>query len=151
MIAARGMLEIAGCPDVRSHALPFKIYFYGACRDPGPELLLQQCVGHLVIVTTDIDVIIQTRAALFPFGVNIRFNGQGFEGGLVQAVRQVPATGTQMAGDFAVQLIEQGTDRSIQFIEAKEALIAKARHDPTLSQQHRALHLGLIFRLVGLL
>ena len=92
----------------------------------------------------NINVIIQTRAALLPFGVNIRFNRQGFEGGLVQALKQIPATGPQMVGDFAVQLIKQGMDRGIQFIETEEALVSKACHDPALGQKHRAFNLSLL-------
>ncbi len=109
------MLAIAGGAGMGGHALPFKIYLYRARRDPHPQLLLQKLMRHRVIVAPDIDVIVEPGAALLPFGIDIGLDGQWLQRGFVEPLEQIPAAGTKMPGDLAVQLIQAagGSRRSI--------------------------------------
>ena len=74
VIAVGGVLAITRGFGVGGDALSLKIYLYGACGDPRPQLLIQQLVWHRVIMPANIDVLIKTRAALLPLGINVRGN-----------------------------------------------------------------------------
>ena len=53
-------------------------------------------------MAADIDMVIEARAALLPFGINIGLHRQGLQSGPIQAFKQVAAACTKMAADFAV-------------------------------------------------
>ena len=75
-------------------------------------------------MAANIDVVIKAGAALLPFGINVWGNGQRFERREIQAFEQIAAAGTEMAGDLAIELVQQWPDRRVHFIKAKEPLIA---------------------------
>ena len=102
---------------------------------------------HRVIVAANIDMVIKARATLLPFGINIRCQGQWLERRAIQTFKQITAAGTKMAGDLAIELIEQRPDGGVHFIKPKEALIAQPRQNPALGQQNSRLDLCLVFGL----
>ena len=72
--------------------------FHAAIGDAGPELEFGQGVGHRVIVFGDFDVVVETGAALFPFGVLVGLGRQGFEGRPVELLEQLAAAGAEGRG-----------------------------------------------------
>ena len=48
----------------------------GAGGDAGLDLLAQQPVRHRIVMTVDIDVVVEGHAADAPFGINERFRRQ---------------------------------------------------------------------------
>jgi len=124
VVTVGGMLAIAGRALMRSHAFAFKIGLNRSCCDPDPKLLFQQLMRNRVIMPSHIYVVIKANTAFFPFSINLGPHRQGLQGGPVLRLKQIPAAGPQMPGHFPVQLVHQGPDRCVQFIETEEALVA---------------------------
>lgn len=82
----------------------------------------------------DIDMVVQTGAALLPFRIDVWLMGQRLQRGLIQRLEQSSAAGTKMSRDLLVQLIAQGPDRCIHLIKAEECLVTQTRQYPTFSQ-----------------
>jgi hypothetical protein len=64
-------------------------------------------------MATNIDVLIKASTALLPLCINVWGNGQGLERGAIQPLEQITAAGTEMAGDLAIKLIQQGPDGGV--------------------------------------
>ena len=149
VIAVGRMLAVARGSGMGGDALPFKIYLNRACSDPCPQLLLQKLMRHRVVMAANIDMVIKARAALLPFGVNVRVNGQRLQRRAIQAFKQIAAAGTEMAGNLTVELIQQWSDGGVHLIKTKETLVAQPCQNPALGQQNSTLDLCLVFGLPG--
>ena len=57
-------------------------------------------------MAANIEVVIKARAALLPLGINVRGIGQRLQRRAVSAFKQITATGTEMAGDLAIELFQ---------------------------------------------
>ena len=69
MLGHGGVAPVPGTAHVGGDALSLMEDLDGAVRDPDPERLFGQGVGHRVIVLGGLDMVIETGAALLPFGV----------------------------------------------------------------------------------
>ena len=102
----------------------------GAVRDPHPELLFGQGVGHRVIVLGGLDMVIETGAALLPFGVLAGLARQRLQRRLVERLEQLPAGRAEMLCPARVEIVQQLTNGLVQFREAEETVISQAGQDP---------------------
>ena len=84
-------------------------------RQARPDLLAQQCVRHRVIVLLDLDVIIETDAALGPCGILKRFLWQSFQGRAVKLLEQLTTAGSKMPRYAIVELVEKFTNGRVEF------------------------------------
>jgi hypothetical protein len=58
----------------------------GVRGEPHFELVFHQLVRHRVVVTVDLDVVVDVYPHLFPFGVDIRVFRQRLQRGLVDGL-----------------------------------------------------------------
>ena len=147
MLGRRGVAPIARRAHVDRDPFALVEDLDAAIGDACPELLLGQRVGHRVIGLGDHDVVVEAGAALFPFGVFEGHGGQRLEGGPVDPLEQLAARSAQMAGDPAVQILQQFGDGLVQLGQREEAAVAQTGQDPALDDLDGDLHLGLVARL----
>lgn len=84
----------------------------------------------------DCDVVIDPRAALLPFGIDVGLRRQRLQGGPVQLIEQLPAAGAKVAGDLAVEPVQQRADGGVYFPKAEELPVAQGSGLQIASQQH---------------
>jgi hypothetical protein len=113
-----------------------------ALGDARLDLLAQQAVRHRVIMAVDIDVVVESDAALAPLGVDVGLDRQSGERRPVELVEQLAATDAEPAHRPAVELAEQLHDGGIELGQREEALVAQAGQDPALDHLHADLDLG---------
>ena len=65
-------------------------------------------------------MVIKACTALLPLGIYVWVNGQRLERGAIQAFIKITAAGTEMAGDLAIELIQQGPDRRVDLVQTKK-------------------------------
>ncbi len=95
----------------------------------------------------DLDVIIETGAALLPRGVGIGFGGEILERGAVELLEQLPTARSEMAGDAAIELVEELTDGGVGLGQGEEPAVPELGQDPSLDDLDADLDLGLVARL----
>ena len=94
MLGHGGVAPVPGTAHVGGDALSLMEDLDGAVRDPDPERLFGQGVGHRVIVLGGLDMVIETGAALLPFGVLVGLARQPLQRRLVERRRTI-AGGTR--------------------------------------------------------
>src|SRR5260370_41315142 len=78
----------------------------GPRGDPRPQCLAQQRMRHRIIMTGDLDMIVETRSALLPFGVDVRRCWQRLQGRSVCRVEQGASARAQMPRHAGVERYE---------------------------------------------
>lgn len=108
------------------------------------DLLARKAVRDRVVVTADVDVIVDADGSYFPFGVLVARCRQGLHGGLVELIEHRLAAAWKFLVWPRVQPHQQGPYAAVQFIEAEEALVAQPGQYPSLRQQYRRFGFRLI-------
>ena len=147
MFGHGGVAPAAGSAHMGGDALTVMEDLDGALGDPGPELLFGQGMGHRIVMLGDLDMIIETGAALLPFGVLVCLARQRLQRRLIECLEQLPAGCVQMFCDAPVQVLQQFMNGLVQFGEAEETAIAQAGQDPAFDDLDANLHFRLVARL----
>ena len=124
MFVHGGVSAIAGCAHMGGDALALVEDLDGALGDAGPKFLPHQGMGDGIVMLGDLDMVIETGAALFPFGVREGLGGQWSEGRLIKRFEQLPPLCAQMLCDAPVQRFQRFMDGLVQFGEGEETSIA---------------------------
>lgn len=93
----------------------------------------------------DCDVVIEFGLALFSFSINIRGYWQQLQCWFIQLIKKLSVVGTQMMGDFVIELDKQWVDSCVQLSNAEELMVMQLCQYPALSQQYCVLCLCFIF------
>ena len=72
----RGVAPVAGAAHMRCHPSAFMKDLDRAFGNPRPKLLFGQGMGHGIVMLGDLDMVIQTGAALLPFSVLVGLRRQ---------------------------------------------------------------------------
>src|SRR5271166_7180709 len=121
----------------------------GPCGDPRPKRLAQQRMRYRIIVTNDLDMIVETRSALLPFGVNVRRCWERLQGRSVCRVEQGAPARAQMPRYAVVECYEALPDRRVQLRQREEPPVPELGDDPSCRDLHGHFNLGLVARLPG--
>ena len=76
MFGHGGVAPIGRAAHMNSHPPVFVEDLYGAVGDAGPELLLGQDMGHGIVMFGNLHMVIETGAALLPFGILVGLRRQ---------------------------------------------------------------------------
>ena len=144
MLGHGGVAPVPGTAHVGGDALTLMEDLDGAVRDPDPELLFGQGVGHRVIVLGGLDMVIETGAALLPFGVLVGLARQRLQRRLVERLEQLPAGRAEMLCPARVEIVQQLADGLVQFREAEETAISQAAQDPAFDDLDADLHFRFV-------
>ena len=104
---------------------------------------------HRVVVLVGLDVVIDTDAGHFPLRVFVALFRQRAQCWLVHLGEGAGAATRQLLEGPLVQVKQQATQRTVELIEAEEALVAQPRQHPACDHQHAVLDLGLVLRAAG--
>ena len=92
----RAVASFEARADVACHAGPLVEEFYHPGTDTHLELLLDERIGHRIVVAFNFHVIIKVDAGAFPLHLFIGLGWEGLQGGAVECLKQT-ASG---AGQF---------------------------------------------------
>ena len=144
MLGHGGVAPVPGTAHVGGDALSLMEDLDGAVRDPDPELLFGQGVGHRVIVLGGLDMVIETGAALLRFGVLVGLAWQRLQRRLVERLEQLPAGRAEMLCPARVEIVQQLADGLVQFREAEETAISQAGQDPAFDDLDADFHFRFV-------
>ena len=144
MLGHGGVAPVPGTAHVGGDALSLMEDLDGAVRDPDPELLFGHGVGHRVIVLGGLDMVIETGAALLPFGVLVGLARQRLQRRLVERLEQLPAGRAEMLCPARVEIVQQLADGLVQFREAEETAISQAGQDPAFDDLDADFHFRFV-------
>ena len=108
--------------------------------------LLHQGVGHRVVVTVDLDVIVDVDPHPLPGGVDVRGQGQRAQCRTIDRLEGLASRTGQFPEGPLIEPFQQGGDGRVQLAQAEEGLVTQGRQDPALDDLHPGLRLGLIPR-----
>jgi hypothetical protein len=113
------------------------------------QFLAHQLIRNAVIMSLDLDVIVDVRTDLLSLRQDVAFHRQGPQGGLVQLFEQAGSAGIPaFAERSSVQSIQQRRDGFVEVCQREEPGVTQRRHNPALSYLHAGLDLRLISGLV---
>ena len=133
-----------GVSRVRGHAASLEEDLHRVHRVPEFHRLFDQLIGHAVVVTRQLDMVIDVDPGLLPFGVLVGRLRQGPEGGAVEVLKEASAAAFELLEGPLVERGELFGDGGIELVEAEEAAMAKRGHDPALHHLDGFFHLGLV-------
>ena len=120
---------------------------HGAFAVTGLQLLSDQLVGHRVVVTVDLDVVVDIHPHLFPLGKFVGLSGQGTQRRALELLEQLPTGARQLLEGAGVEPFEKAGDFPVQVRQREEGAVAQHRQDPAFDQEYTGLRLGLVARL----
>ena len=144
MIGHGRVVTPCGGAHVRGDALTASIDLDGCWREPRLHLLVDQRVRDRVVMTIDLDVIVDVDASLLPFAVDKRHKRQRPKSWTVDALEKIGAARLVHAHDPGVQFREQLGDALIERAQREEGLVAQTRQDPALGDLHAYFDLGFV-------
>jgi len=126
------------------HAFPLVKKFHDLCTQTYVELLLDQRIGHGVVVAFDFHVVINVDPGVFPFSIFIGLRWQGPEGGTVERLKQTLTRAREFFERTGMQGWHEGLEGRIDLSEGEEGVVPEPRENPALHDLPPDLHLGLI-------
>src|SRR6266480_7063416 len=108
----------------------------GPRGDPRPQRLAQQRMRHRIIMTSDLDMIVETRPALLPFGVDVRRCWERLQGRSVGRVEQGAPARAQVPRHAVVECYEALPDRRVQLRQREEPAVPELDDDPARRDLH---------------
>jgi hypothetical protein len=146
MLSKGGMTVPLRRPGVTGNPSSLMEDLHGVCGYTNIDLLFYQLIGDGVIITLDLDMIIDMNPGLLPLGVDIGLSRKGFKGGLIQGFKEgFTGPGQFFEGPF-IEFCDQFTDGTIEFIEAKKGDMAESGQDPPFHHLHSDFHFCLVSR-----
>ncbi len=104
--------------------------FDGARSDACADRLPSQAMGDGVVVLVDLDVIVDADPTFLPLGVFVGLRRQRREGWLVDLVEQLETRRAEMAGRFAIELVDELEDGLIERGQRDEATVPELGQNP---------------------
>lgn len=114
--------------------------------EPHVDLLAGEPVRHRVVVSDDLDVIVDADPRHLPLGELVAARRQCAQRGSIQFGEGRLTTAGQLLEGPVVQIRHQRGNGPVELIEAEETLVAQACQHPALDQEYTAFGLRLVFR-----
>src|SRR5262245_8562571 len=117
-------------------------------RDADIELSFDERVRDAVVVTFNLDVIVNVDAGLLPFGVFVGLRGQRFERRLLERFELRMTRAWELFERLVIERVEQAPDGGVEISQSEEGLFAQPRQHPAFDDLDSDFDLGLVARLV---
>jgi hypothetical protein len=118
--------------------------FHDLRTQPHIELLLDQRIGHGVVMAFDFDVIVNIDPGVFPLGICIGLGWESAEGGAVKRLTQLLTGAGEFFEGMGIQGQQEGREGGIDLREGEEGVVPEAGQHPALHDLDADFHLGLI-------
>jgi len=129
---------------VTGHPLAFMEEVDDLSAETGIERLFDQGVGHGIVVTADVHVVLNVDAHPFPLGIRIRQGGKRAQGGAIERVKRALPGAGQFLERTAVKFREDLPDGGIGLSQREEGVVAQPSQHPALDDLPPPFHFGLV-------
>src|SRR5258705_11609934 len=114
---------------------------------PRVDLGAGEAMGDAIVMSGDLDVIVDTDAAHPPFGELVRFARKGLQRRTIDLFKQLPARYAEPPDRaLFVEMRHQLTDRRVDLRQAVKSSMAQPPEKPSLNDEHRLLDFCFIPR-----
>lgn len=117
-------------------------------RDAGVDLLTREGVGHAVVVSVDVDVVVDVDAGFPPAPKLVALRRQRQESGPLQRLEQRAPVALELLEGAVVERVQQPADLPVQLGQAEEGVLAEPGQNPALDDEYAPLDLRLVTRWV---
>jgi hypothetical protein len=108
------------------------------------ELVLDERIGHRIVVAVDFHVIINVDAGTFPLGVFIGLSRQGLQGGAVECRKEALSGARKFLKRVSIEGRQELADSGVDLDECEEGVMPQPGHNPALHHLHPDFDLGLV-------
>lgn len=126
---------------VRGDATAAEENFDGLRSDADVDLFATELIGHAVVVSEDLDVIVDVHARFLPLRILIGDRRESTECRPVERFKERAPASLQVLKRPIVEQLEQSTDLPVQLAQAEEGVLAQAGQDPAFYEQHAGFDL----------
>src|SRR5665648_864491 len=134
------VLVMAAHAHVRGDPLALEEYFDRPRGQPRVDLGAGEAMGDAIVMSGDLDVIVDTDAAHPPFGELVRFGWKGLQRRAIDLFEQLPARYAEPPDRaLFVEMRHQIRDRRIDLRQAVKSSMAQPHEKPSLNDEHRLL------------
>src|SRR6266849_8483147 len=134
------VLVIPAHAHVRGNPLALEEYFDRPRGQPRVDLGAGEAMGDAIVMSSDLDVRVDTDAARPPFGELVRFVRKGLQRRAIDLFEQLPARYAEPPDRaLFVEMRHQLTDRRIDLRQAVKSSMAQPPEKPSLNDEHRLL------------
>ena len=128
------------------HAFPLVKQCHDLRSQTYVEWLLDQRIGHGVVVAFNFYVVINVDPGVFPCSIFIGWRWQGPEGGTVERLKQTLTRAREFFERTGIQGWHEGLEGRIDLREGEEGVVPEPSENPALHDLHPDLHLSLVPR-----
>ena len=89
-------------------------------------------------------MVVDVDPGLFPIGILKRVFWQGFEGWLIDGLKELPAAGWKLFKGTCIHGLQWLCDRLIELTDAEEGVIPEGCEDPALGHKDSGFHFSLV-------
>ena len=144
MLVERREQSRLGAAGVRGDALAVVEHLDGRGGQTHVQRLMDQLVGHAVVMLVHHDVVVDVHAGLRPGGQLKRRRGQGQQLWLFIGFKPTVARALQLLKRLSVELGQQRPDRGVELGDTEEGVIPQRRQDLPFGDEHVSLDLGFV-------
>jgi hypothetical protein len=103
-----------------------------------------ELVWDAVVVTVNLDMVVDVDSGLFPLGILIRDGRQRFEGRLIKGFEEGFAGSVEFLELAGVEIFQGSGDDLIELSDVEEVMVSQGSQDPALCHKHSGLHFGFV-------
>jgi len=131
-------------PDVACHAGVLEQDLHGGGCQAHIHLFPGEWIGDAVVVTIDLDMVVDVDSGLFPLGILVGYGRQSFEGRFIEGLEEGFASGVEFLELAGVEIFQGSGDDLVELPDAKEVMISQRSQNPALCHKHSGLHFGFV-------
>src|SRR5215813_15238928 len=118
----RAMASFEARADVACYAGPLVEEFYHPGTDTHLELLLDERIGHRIVVAFNFHVIINVDAGAFPLRIFIELGWEGLQGGAVEGLKEALSGAGELLEGARIERQQEGMEGRIDFSQSEEGV-----------------------------
>jgi len=103
-----------------------------------------ELVGDAVVVTVDLDMVVDVDSGLFPLGILIGYRRQRLEDGFIEGFEEGFASGIEFLELAGVEIFQGSEDDLVELPDAEEVMVSQGSQNPALCHKHSGLHFGFV-------
>ena len=90
-------------------------------------------------------MVVDVHLRLLPVGILVPSFRQGLHGGFIDRLEEMPPRYLQFLQGPGVEVLQLLPDRPVEIADAEEGVVPQSGDDPPFCDEHRRLHLRLVF------
>jgi len=103
-----------------------------------------ELVGDAVVVTVDLDMVVDADSGLFPLGILIGYGRQSFEGRFIEGLEEGFSGGVEFLELAGVEIFQGSEEDLVELPDVEEVMVSQGSQNPALCHKHSGLHFGFV-------